>query len=63
MQVLRTDSGELHWTVIQDRALKTGQIDPFAVEDVRGQVLGALAELARAGRIERTAKGTYRFVR
>jgi hypothetical protein len=61
-RVLEADGGELHWTAIQDRALKTGLIDPFAVADVRGHVLRALAELTRSGAIEKTAKGTYRFV-
>jgi hypothetical protein len=62
LEVLKEDRGELHWTVIQDRALRSGAIDPFTVGDVRGAVLRALAELTRQGTIERTGKGTYRFV-
>lgn len=60
--VLSAEGEPLHWTVIQDRALKSGAIDPFAVGDVRGAVLRALAELSKRGLIERTGKGTYRFV-
>ena len=55
-----TDAGEpLHWTVIQDRALRAGAIDPFATPDVRGEVLGALRELVRDGRVRRTSTGVY----
>lgn len=59
LSVLR-DAGEpLHWTVIQDRALRGGAIDPFATRDVRGAVLGALRELVREGAAVKTATGVY----
>jgi hypothetical protein len=55
-----TEAGEpLHWTVIQDRALRSGAIDPFATPDVRRAVLGALHALVADGRIVSTAKGVY----
>jgi len=55
-----TDANEpLHWTVIQDRALRGGMIDPFEVRDVRGAVHGALRELTADGAIERRGKGLY----
>jgi len=59
--VLR-DAGEpLHWTVIQDRALRGGLIDPFVVEDVRGTLLAALRDGVRAGALERAGTGVYRL--
>jgi hypothetical protein len=59
LTVLREASGPLHWTVVQDRALRAGLIDPFAVRDVRGEVQRALAALGREGRAERVATGTW----
>ncbi len=59
LSVLR-DAGEpLHWTVIQDRALRSGAIDPLVTRDVRGAVLGALRELVREGVAVKTATGVY----
>ena len=58
-EVLR-DAGEpLHWTVIQDRALRGGSLDPFEVRDVRGAVLGALRELVDEGLVVKTGRGVY----
>ena len=57
--VLR-DAGEpLHWTVIQDRALRAGYLDPFETPDVRGAVLTAVRSLVADGRAVRTATGVY----
>jgi hypothetical protein len=54
------DAGEpLHWTVIQDRALRSGAIDPFTTRDVRGAVLGALRALVGDGRVVKPSKGVY----
>jgi len=62
LQVLRDDPGsELHWTVIWDRALKAGYVDPFTQPDARNAVVAALAAQAKAGHIEKTSKGTYRL--
>jgi len=59
LAVLR-DAGEpLHWTVIQDRALRAGMLDPFAHPDVRGTVRDALAALVADGLVVKTAKGVY----
>jgi hypothetical protein len=44
---------------VQDRALRAGAIDPFEVRDVRGAVLGALAELVREGLATKAGKGVY----
>jgi Fe2+ or Zn2+ uptake regulation protein len=57
--VLREAAEPLHWTVIQDRALRGGYLDPFAVPDVRGAVLRALRALVEAGVVEKTDTGVY----
>lgn len=54
------EAGEpLHWTVIQDRGLRAGFLDPFELGDVRGAVLGALRALVADGRVRKDAKGVY----
>ena len=50
----------LHWTVVWDRALRAGYLNPMEQPDARDALVRALAEEARAGRIEKTSKGTYR---
>lgn len=57
--VLREEGGPLHWTVIQDRALRAGYVDPFTQPDVRKAVLAALREGVRTGRLAKTGKGEY----
>jgi hypothetical protein len=57
--VLRDEAAPLHWTKIQDLALRRGLIDPFEVKDVRRTVLAALAEAARRGVVVRRGKGSY----
>jgi hypothetical protein len=59
--VLREEDAALHWTVIQDLALKRGYLDPFVQRDIRKGLLAALAEGARAGALQREGKGTYRL--
>jgi len=57
--VLR-DAGEpLHWTVIQDRALRGGLLDPFSTPDVRKELLSALAGGVRSGTLVKTGTGVY----
>jgi hypothetical protein len=57
--VLR-DAGEpLHWTVIQDRALRQGLIDPFVVTEVRVTLLRALRDGVRSGALVRAGTGVY----
>lgn len=61
MLVLREAPGEeLHWTVVWDRALQAGYIDPFTQPDARGEFQRALVDAARDGTIEKTSTGTYR---
>lgn len=59
MTVLREAHEPLHWTVVQDRALRAGLIDPFEVRDVRREVQRSLAELGREGVAVRVATGTW----
>jgi hypothetical protein len=42
-KVLGDSDEPLHWTVIQDRALRGGLIDPFETPDIKGAVLGVYA--------------------
>jgi hypothetical protein len=54
------DAGEpIHWTVIQDRALRAGYLDPFAQPDIRGAVLRALRALVAEGLVVRVETGVY----
>ena len=57
--VLGEATEPLHWTVVQDRALRGGMLDPFEIRDVRTAVHRALRELAAEGRIHRHGKGVY----
>ena len=62
LRVLREAGAPLHWTVVQDRALRAGYLDPFQIHDVRKAVLGALADLSHDGVVRRSAKGVYQMV-
>jgi hypothetical protein len=59
LMVLRDAHEPLHWTVVQDRALKRGYLDPFTQPDVRRNLLAALAEGVRAGSIVKVGTGVY----
>ena len=62
LAVLSSEPGsEMHWTVIWDRALRAGHIDPLADPEAREGFLRALAAAARTGLIEKTSTGTYRL--
>ena len=55
-----SEAGEpLHWTVIQDRALRRGLIDPFVITDVRARLFAALREGVHEGSLVRAGKGVY----
>jgi hypothetical protein len=60
--VLREEGRPLHWTVIQDLALKRGHLDPFTQRDIRRNLLAALAAAARAGRVRKAGTGVYELV-
>ena len=60
-RVLEEAAGEeLHWTVVWDRALREGYVDPFTQPDARDELMRWLADAARSGEVEKTSKGTYR---
>jgi hypothetical protein len=59
LTVLREEAVPLHWTKVQDLALRRGYLDPLQQPDVRRRVLSALAELAREGALRRVGKGVY----
>jgi len=57
--VLREEGEPLHWTKIQDLALRRGYLDPFEIRDVRRALLAALAEGVRLGRVSKVSTGVY----
>ena len=59
LTVLREEREPLHWTVIQDLALRRGYLDPFTQSDIRKGLLTALSKAARDGVITKEATGTY----
>ena len=59
LRVLRDEGEPLHWTVIQDLALRRGYLDPFTQPDVRRHLLAALAAAVRDGRITKRSTGVY----
>jgi hypothetical protein len=60
LEVLREEGEPLHWTKIQDLALRRGYLDPFARPDVRKELLAALAEGVRSGVLVKESTGVYR---
>jgi hypothetical protein len=59
--VLREEGKPLHWTVVQDLALKRGYLDPFTQRDIRKNLLAALATAARTGVVVKEDEGIYRL--
>ncbi len=57
--VLREEVGPLHWTKIQDLALRRGYLDPFEQPNVRKQLLSALAQGVRSGVLTKQGTGMY----
>jgi hypothetical protein len=62
MAVLAEERSPLHWTRIQDLALRRGYLDPFEHPDVRRQVQTTLRALLREGVVAKEAKGVYFLV-
>ena len=62
LAVLGEEAKPLHWTVIQDLALKRGYLDPFTQRDIRKQLLAALARAARDGVVRKVDTGVYELV-
>jgi len=61
LTVLGEEGAPLHWTVIQDLALKRGYLDPFTQRNIRQDLIAALARAARDGGLVRDGKGVYRL--
>ncbi len=59
LAVLTEEAAPLHWTKIQDLALRRGYLDPFEHPDVRTQVQTTLRALASEGLVEKQTKGVY----
>jgi hypothetical protein len=62
IQVLREEEVPLHWTKIQDLALRRGYLDPFELPEVRRTLLAALADGVRSGVLEKEGTGVYAAV-
>lgn len=60
IEVLGEEGVPLHWTKIQDLALRRGYLDPFEIPDVRKALLAALADGVRSGVLVKEGTGTYR---
>lgn len=60
LTVLREEGEPLHWTVIQDLALRRGYLDPFTQPEIRKHLLRALAEGVRSGSLTKDGTGVYR---
>ena len=57
--VLREEGEPLHWTKVQDLALRRGYLDPFETPNVRKELLAALARGVGDGVLEKTSTGVY----
>jgi HB1, ASXL, restriction endonuclease HTH domain len=57
--VLEEEGEPLHWTRIQDLALRRGYLDPFETPEVRKALLSALAQGVRSGVLVREGTGVY----
>ena len=62
LTVLREEGTPLHWTVVQDLALKRGYLDPFTQRDIRKHLLAELARASREGLIRKESTGVYALV-
>jgi len=62
LAVLREESKPLHWTVIQDLALKRRYLDPFTQRDIRKHLLATLAKASKEGLIRKVETGVYELV-
>jgi hypothetical protein len=59
IEVLGEEGVPLHWTKIQDLALRRGYLDPFEIPDVRKALLAALADGVRSGVLQKQSTGVY----
>jgi hypothetical protein len=61
LTVLREEGAPLHWTRIQDLALRRGYLDPFIRSEIRKHLLAALAKAAKDGTVVKDSTGVYRL--
>ena len=61
LTVLREEGEPLHWTKIQDLALRRGYLDPFTQRDIRAHLLAALAQGVKDGTVVKDSTGVYRL--
>jgi len=59
LTVLTEEGQPLHWSVVQDLALRRGYLDPFTQTDIRRNLLSALAALVREGAVIKEDMGVY----
>lgn len=59
VEVLHEAGEPLHWTVIQDRALRAGHLDPFTSPNVRRELLSALRRGVSDGVLRSAGRGVY----
>lgn len=59
LAVLTEEGAPLHWTKIQDLALRRGYLDPFEHPDVRRLVQTTIRALRSEGLIQRQSTGVY----
>ena len=59
LRVLAEEDRPLHWTVIQDLALKRGYLDPFTQRDIRKNLVAALSRAAKDGVVAKESTGVY----
>lgn len=58
-RVLTEEGTPLHWTRIQDLALRRGYLDPSLGPDLRRRLVAALAAAAGDGTLRRVSTGVY----
>jgi hypothetical protein len=59
--VLQEEGKPLHWTVVQDLALKRGYLDPFTQRDIRKNLLAGRGRAAMTGVVVKEDRGIYRL--
>ena len=61
LAVLREEGRPMHWTAIQDLALKRGYLDPFTQREIRRNLVATLSRAAKEGILTREGTGVYRL--
>lgn len=61
LTILGEEGEPLHWTKIQDLALRRGYLDPFTQPDIRKRLLATLARAAKEGAVVKDSTGVYRL--